>query len=378
MIIKNGIVYDPASHSLVKRDVSVVQGKITSNINDVKDDQIIEADGCYVLPGMIDSHAHVNRTRGGFGTHADQLCIPNGVMTLIDAGSLGVNGIECFINDEIPLYQTNIKILLHIAADGQSLTTPEKLHDDNIPAEKIIAVYQRYHSFIKGLKIRYEENSILGYGLKPLETCIGISEKLGSNGYSCPITVHLGDMGKEVSLSQLLSALRPGDVVAHAFQRNGETILDADGCLKDCVKEAREKGIKFDLAHGRMCFTFYNLKRAALEGFWPDLLGTDIHGGNAYKMPAFSIMNTMTMMYALGMPLIDMFRALTCTPALIWGFQEGINGFRDQDEANISIIYKEPKVLEITDVNGDTIQADTIFRTKAVIKQGEILYCLNS
>lgn len=374
MIIKNGIVYSPISNNLIKKDIYIKNGRIVESISDKEKSQTIDAKGCYVIPGIIDSHAHVNKMFGGFGTDADSLCIPNGVMTLMDAGSLGINKIGNFIKEEIPEYVTNIKALLHVSADGQNLTTPEVLSSENIESEKIIDIYEKYCSVIKGLKIRYEKRTIQESGLSPLKTCISIAEELKNRGYMCPITVHLGDMGSEVSLYELLDMMRPGDVLAHAFQGRGETILDQHGRIKDCVKEARKKGVKFDLAHGRMSFTFQNLKQAALEGIWPDLLGTDIHAGNKHRMPAFSIMNTMTMMYALGMPMEDMFQALTYTPALIWGFQEEANTFKEQDEANISIIYKESKAFDIIDVSQNKIQIDTIFKTKAFIKKGRLLY----
>ncbi|HPU87618.1 MAG TPA: amidohydrolase family protein, partial [Spirochaetota bacterium] len=60
LVIKNGRVIDPASHTDDRRDVLVEDGfiaKIAANIADSVD-ETIDAAGCVVLPGLIDMHVH--------------------------------------------------------------------------------------------------------------------------------------------------------------------------------------------------------------------------------------------------------------------------------------------------------------------------------
>ncbi|HNR89074.1 MAG TPA: dihydroorotase [Spirochaetota bacterium] len=60
LVIKNGRVIDPASHTDDRRDVLVEDGfiaKIAANIADSAD-ETIDAAGCVVLPGLIDMHVH--------------------------------------------------------------------------------------------------------------------------------------------------------------------------------------------------------------------------------------------------------------------------------------------------------------------------------
>ncbi len=67
LIIKNGIVADPLSRTEVKRDICIEDGIIRGAGNgtgDFKksrsaDIKIINADGLYVLPGLIDMHVHL-------------------------------------------------------------------------------------------------------------------------------------------------------------------------------------------------------------------------------------------------------------------------------------------------------------------------------
>ncbi len=61
MIIKNGIIV--TSEKTYKSDIALSKGKITeisANIIPGKNTQIIDANGCYIFPGGIDPHVHMN------------------------------------------------------------------------------------------------------------------------------------------------------------------------------------------------------------------------------------------------------------------------------------------------------------------------------
>ncbi|MGN0485326.1 MAG: dihydroorotase [Lachnospiraceae bacterium] len=61
IVIKNGIVMDPASKTEKKADVFVAKGKIVKIAEKITEeaDQVIDAKGCYVMPGFIDLHVHL-------------------------------------------------------------------------------------------------------------------------------------------------------------------------------------------------------------------------------------------------------------------------------------------------------------------------------
>lgn len=52
----------------------------------------------------------------------------------------------------------------------------------------------------------------------------------------------------------------------------------------------------------------------AAQGFWPDTISTDLHTGNICG-PAYDLPTVMTKMLHLGMPLYDVVKATTATPA---------------------------------------------------------------
>jgi len=61
LIIKGGTVVDPVSGNLFQADIAVVGERIASvgKVPEAKDATVVDARGCYVLPGLIDMHVHL-------------------------------------------------------------------------------------------------------------------------------------------------------------------------------------------------------------------------------------------------------------------------------------------------------------------------------
>jgi len=67
ILIKNGIVVDPANDVEEKLDVLIEDGKIAkvaSNISDSKEATVLDARGKHVVPGLIDLHVHFREPGG--------------------------------------------------------------------------------------------------------------------------------------------------------------------------------------------------------------------------------------------------------------------------------------------------------------------------
>jgi dihydroorotase len=88
LLIQNGTIIDPATRTQQRRDLLLRDGKIA--VSGGTADQILDAAGCYVVPGLIDIHVHFREpgdeeeetiasgaeaaVRGGFTTVC---CMPN-------------------------------------------------------------------------------------------------------------------------------------------------------------------------------------------------------------------------------------------------------------------------------------------------------------
>ena len=76
LLIKNGRVIDPAQQLDDQLDVAINGDKITcfsENISSTESDQVINAQGKIVTPGLIDSHCHVYNKQDPPGTNPTPL-----------------------------------------------------------------------------------------------------------------------------------------------------------------------------------------------------------------------------------------------------------------------------------------------------------------
>ena len=92
ILIKNGRVINPATKMDEVADVLIEDDKVLEIQKDIdrKADQVIEADGCYVMPGFIDMHVHfrdpgleykedifTGMAAAAHGGYTSVLCMPN-------------------------------------------------------------------------------------------------------------------------------------------------------------------------------------------------------------------------------------------------------------------------------------------------------------
>ena len=86
-----------------------------------------------------------------------------------------------------------------------------------------------------------------------------------------PIMVHLGrfPFTPTIPTADLLRALRPGDVITHAF-RGASGMLDADGKATPELRDAVERGVQLDVGHSGTDFRFATARDALRPGLPPD------------------------------------------------------------------------------------------------------------
>lgn len=85
LLIKNGYVIDPGSKLEGCYDIAVANGKIekiAEHIDGTTADEIFEAEGNFVIPGIIDLHTHMSGDFGG--RYAHRMAAEVGVTTTLD------------------------------------------------------------------------------------------------------------------------------------------------------------------------------------------------------------------------------------------------------------------------------------------------------
>jgi dihydroorotase len=119
-----------------------------------------------------------------------------------------------------------------------------------------------------------------------------------------PVMVDFGAFREERPFQQLvLEKLRPGDVYTHLYH-GSVPLLDGKGKLLPYLFEARKRGVKFDVGHGRDSFRWFQAIPAVRQGWLPDTISTDLHTGNM-NAGMKDMATTMSKLLSLGVPLAD-------------------------------------------------------------------------
>ena len=144
IVIKGGHVIDPKNNIDEVMDVAIDSGKIkmvAKNIDPGNALQVVNAEGMYVTPGLIDIHTHDfwgtepnhQYENGNLAIQPDGFTFRNGVTTIVDAGSSGWRTFPTFKEQVIDRSKTRILAFLSIGGLGLSgKAAQENLNDMNV------------------------------------------------------------------------------------------------------------------------------------------------------------------------------------------------------------------------------------------------------
>ena len=163
------------------------------------------------------------------------------------------------------------------------------------------------------------------------DTVIGIKVRVGANACGrfrdraarrwrwrspmrrgLPLMAHIDE--PPPSYGEVVSSLRPGDVLTHCFRPFPNAPMDGTGRVRPEIAAARERGVIFDVAHGKGSFSWKSARAMLAQGFRPDVLSSDVHA-LCIDGPAHDNLRVMTKFLALGWSLPEVVEASTVAPA---------------------------------------------------------------
>ena len=375
MIIRNGQVFDSVNAKFEKKDIGIYQGVFVALDEDTQSNNEVDAEGNYVVPGIIDEHAHLNLYGTIIGANADTVCIPNGITTACDGGTCGASNFEQFYMSNIVRYESTVYSYLNVSTFGnKSLCKHEEDHDPADFREDLIdSLFEKYPQVLRGLKVCKE--TLGDHGISPLHAGIEMSEHLKAKGYHCPVAIHYDDLPENVTVKELFGTMRKDDVIAHVFQTKAETIFDENGKIKDCVWDAKKRGVYMDDCHGRVHWSYPNLQNAFSQSFYPDIISSDLVRVSEYTRPGFSLLYAMSVNSAAGMPTEKILQSVTYTPAKALGIEEKAGVIREGAPADVAILdIRDVKDKTFTDNYGNSISGNKLFVPLMTVKGGRTAY----
>ena len=377
-IIAGGRVLDPSRGVDVVADLAIRDGHILGTGDymkrpDASGARVIDASGLLVVPGLVDMHTHLFHTVPNPDAWAGENSVPpdafsfrSGVTTMVDAGSAGWRNFDYFRVTVIERAKTRVFAFVNIASYGMLNDIIEQ-HAPDFDADATARAVARNEDVAVGIKSAHYWRP----DWASVDRAVDAGEK--SNR---PVMVDFGYFMKERPYWRLVTEhLRPGDISTHCF-RGPVPVADEAGRVYPYLWEARRRGVLFDLGHGGGSFLFRNAVPAFREGFYPDVVSTDLHvrSMNAAMM---DMPTTMSKCLALGMPLSEIIAAATFRPARAIGHAE-LGTLFPGTVADVAVFGVRKGTFGFADSVGGRIASAERFECEMTFRNGAVVWDRNA
>ena len=382
LVLKGGHLIDPKNEVNQIRDVGIAGGKIArvaENIPPGEARKVIHISGLYIAPGFVDLHTHIvvgSGLRGSLpveqNVYADSHTLRSGVTTAVDAGTTGWRNFPDFkrnlidkMGPERGYVQTRILAMLNIVGHGEA---GEKYEQDvnDMDARATAEAAKKYREYVVGIKTAHYR----GPEWVAVERAVEAGKQAG-----IPVMVDYGAFRPERPFETLvLEKLRPGDMYTHTYL-GAVPMLDAAGKLRPYLRQARQRGVKFDVGHGAGSFWWKQAVPAVRQGFWPDSISTDLH---VISMNAGmkNMTNVMSKFLNLGVPLYDVIKMSTANPAAQIQRPE-LGHLGVGAGADIAVLRLETGNFGFLDARGARLRGSARLRCELTLRDGRVVWDLN-
>jgi len=362
LVIRRGRVIDPAQQIDRIADVAIRSGRIASIQNQIPVSsaaQSIDARGKLVVPGLIDVHLHARDRE-----LPPPAILATGVTSMIDGGSRGADNVDQLV--EVARSAPNrMRILLNIARRGNNPDGRGEFLDSLDPADVTAAraAVARHRQWIVGVKARLSRGVAADRDLEVLRRAVQVAEP-----FKIPIMIHVGDTASP--LPQILSLLRPGDIVTHVYAPTPHGIMDDRGQIIPEVLEARRRGVRFDFGNGlNEHWTWDVAQRSLRQGFPPDTISSDLTiAGRSSQV--IDLPNVMSKFLLLGMTLDRVIACVTSNAARVISEFGDYGTLRPGSVADVTILELTRGRFEFVDNYKGTRQGSQRLVTRGVIVGG--------
>jgi dihydroorotase len=345
LLLRGGTVVDPSQGLNARRDVAISNGRIAAVESAIPADQassVVDASGGYITPGLVDLHVHAYWGSTFWGIDVDPVAARTGVITSVDAGSAGAYNWRGFRHFHVERVKSRLIGYLNISSIGLTAQTYEHANLTYDDVELAVETAAKNLDVIVGIKVRLDQNTIGHNGIVPMDRA-----RLAADALGLPMMVHIGVAPPP--LREILTRMRPGDVLTHCFTGHSNRIIESDDKIRDDVKRAWDSGVILDVGHGAGSFSFPVAEAMVRQGLLPDCISTDIHV-LSIKGPMYDMPTTLSKFLTLGMSLSEVVERATINPARAIGRDERHGSLAVGREADIAVLDLTTGDFEYKDV----------------------------
>ncbi len=353
-VLRGGRVIDPVSGLDRIGDVVVDDGVIVAvapevSLPPVPGETVVDCTGRLVVPGLIDLHVHVMPGLGDFCVGADEAGVDAGVPVVVDGGTSGVATFDLARRAVIDHPETKTRVLAFLDPNQLYLATKDfichKLEiandDRNLDIDLFTASLERNADIVVGAKVRtcWTTDPAVSPFLRAAQAAL--PDK--------PVMVHLGRFPHTPTIStpRLLTELRGGDIITHAFRGAGGMLTPSGGVI-DEFRDAVERGVRLDIGHSGTDFRFRDARRLFDAGYLPHTISTDLNIFNIGG-PVYSLAETMTKVWGMGVDLTDVIAMVTINTATSIHREHELGVLAAGRVAEVSVLAVEEGPHDVSD-----------------------------
>jgi dihydroorotase len=184
-----------------------------------------------------------------------------------------------------------------------------------------------------------------------------------------PIMIHMGDTASP--LSEILKLLRPGDIVSHLYAPPPHGILDDSGHVLPEVRQARQRGVRFDFGNGRTEHWTWEVAQSAIQqGFPPDTISSDLNLAGRTEQ-VFDLPTVMSKFLLMGMPLNDVIACVSTHAARSVHALKSSGTLRPGAAADVAVLELTQGAFEFVDNYKGKRTGTQKLVTRAVVAGGK-------
>lgn len=369
LVIRGARVIDPAQGIDAVGDIAVKDGKMAGigEYSAASADKVVDGSGMIASPGWIDLHVHVfgGAVMSG-GVNADREAgIATGVTTVVDAGSSGAGTWGAF--REYVVEASTTRVLAYLNVSLMPARGPRHGDWQNFSQGKTIQLAEKEAAagICLGIKVLASQNHCGNLGITPMKLARQAARLSGTG-----LMVHLGEAPPIIE--DVLNLMDEGDILTHCWKGTYGGLLGRDKKPIPEAWAAAERGVKFDIGHGKSSFSYDTARYAMDAGLPVHAISTDIHGGNI-KGPVYDMATTMAKFLHLGFDLPEVVRLSTQSPAELMHREHEIGSLETGREADITLFRVVEGEYQLTDAEGKTEQATRNIEVDYTIRAGEVV-----
>jgi dihydroorotase len=376
LVLRDGRVIDPDSGFDGVADVVVANGEIAAvgpgAGSDRPDAEVVDCRGMVVTPGLIDLHAHVFPGLGDFCVEPDRAGVRTAVPIVVDGGTSGVATFGLARNWlEASAPATRVLAFMDPSqlylATGDFICHKLRIADDerNLDLDSTAAALEAHGDMVVGFKVRATHT-----GDDTRSPFLDGAQRVAGDR---PVMVHLGRFPHTPTITNpaLLGALRAGDIITHAFRAGGGQLDPETGAVTPEFEAAVERGVRLDVGHSATDFRYRTARRLFDAGYLPHSISTDLNIYNV-DVPVGSLPQTMSKIWALGVPLPDVVAMATTGPARSIGRSDELGSLAPGRTAEVSVLRIDEEPAGLSD-GYETIVAERRLVPAGCVRAGRWL-----